>query len=82
MGQAKLRGSREERVQEGIAKRALEAAERERRRRQYWASLTPRQRRRLREIASVTAMFGGQHMHLTDALRANENEQKRLAGIR
>lgn len=84
MGQAKLRGSKEQRVAEGVHKRAQEAVERDARRKAHWASLTPRQRQKAAEVASMVAMFtsvADPYMHVVETLQDVERENKRLASI-
>lgn len=55
MGQAKQRGSFEQRQAEGIARREREEQARAERRRQYEASRTPAQRNKSRIVASLFA---------------------------
>ncbi len=59
MGQAKLRGTREQRVAEGIAKRLKREAEMEAERARRWRNMTPAQRRKQLELASILAIAAG-----------------------
>lgn len=59
VGQAKNRGSFEQRQAEGIAKREQEAIDRAERRKRYEASMTPEQRRTMRKAQAMMAMTLG-----------------------
>ncbi len=63
MGEAKRRGSFEQRQAEGQIKRAEEQRERERQRAEYEASLTPEQKRKRHEarllLTTVLGMTAG-----------------------
>lgn len=55
MGQAKLRGSFEQRQAEGIVKREQREAEQERKRLERLASMTPEQKQRLHDLKTLLA---------------------------
>lgn len=54
MGQAKLRGTLEQRQAEGVRKRKMLEAERQLRREKRWASMSPKDR----ELAVLLLAFG------------------------
>lgn len=70
MGQAKQRGSFDERKQQSLARYATDKAERERQKAAWWQSLTPAQQQRVEQgrarqqrawvmLAGVSARLGG-----------------------
>jgi hypothetical protein len=70
MGQAKKRGSFDERKQQSIVRYATDRAERERQKAAWWASLTPAQQQQVEQgrarqqrawamMAGITARLGG-----------------------
>lgn len=58
MGQAKLRGTKEQRVAEGEAKRLDAEMEFERQKMERWKAMTPRQRKRELNVAQFMIMAG------------------------
>lgn len=58
MGQAKLRGSREERIAEGIIKEAERVAARKARHEAYVRSLSPKEKMAIETIRSIAAIAG------------------------
>lgn len=65
MGQAKLRGNKEQRVAEGIAKREAEEAAREARKRERWRKMTPKQRAMEMELAALMAFADSTMLGMT-----------------
>lgn len=56
MGQAKLRGTLQQRVEEGIAKRELQEKIAAEKQRQYRASLTPEDKKKIRDLQTLLAV--------------------------
>lgn len=56
MGQAKLRGTLQQRVEEGIAKRILQEKIAAEKQRQYRASLTSEDKKKLRDLQTLLAV--------------------------
>lgn len=59
MGEAKKRGSRDQRVKEGVEKALVAVAERKRKEAEAEAALTPEQRAKRRKARQTLAMVAG-----------------------
>ena len=59
MGEAKKRGSRDQRVKEGVEKALVAVAERKRKEAEVEATLTPEQRAKRRKARQTLAMVAG-----------------------